>query len=103
MSNKILPITALRDTAKIDEEIHKSSDPIFVTKNGFGDFVLVSQEYFDSHFLHPHSKAPTPKTQPFVLNTALKTTLLVCALQLREHRNIAFAGSLITLMRSKKQ
>jgi NAD+ synthase (glutamine-hydrolysing) len=69
MSNKILPITALRDTAKIDEEIHKSSDPIFVTKNGYGDFVLVSQEYFDSHFLTP-TKAPNhEKTQPFVLNT----------------------------------
>jgi PHD/YefM family antitoxin component YafN of YafNO toxin-antitoxin module len=58
MSNKILPITALRDTAKIDEEIHKSSDPIFVTKNGYGDFVLVSQEYFDSHFLTPSTKVP---------------------------------------------
>jgi NAD+ synthase (glutamine-hydrolysing) len=67
MKSKIMPITALRDTAKIDEEIHKSSDPIFITKNGFGDFVLVSQDFFDAHFLKENSQSNPKATQPFVL------------------------------------
>lgn len=44
---QIIPIKDLKDTAKISEMCHKSSDPIFVTKNGYGDMVLMSMETFE--------------------------------------------------------
>ena len=37
----IIPIKELRDTTKISERCHDSDDPIFVTKNGYGDMVFL--------------------------------------------------------------
>ena len=44
---RIIPIKDLKDTAKVSEMCHKSADPIFVTKNGYGDMVLMSMETFE--------------------------------------------------------
>lgn len=45
--SQIIPIKDLKDTAKVSEMCHKSSEPIFVTKNGYGDMVLMSMEAFE--------------------------------------------------------
>lgn len=39
---RIIPIRDLRDTTKISEMCNASSEPIFVTKNGYGDLVVMS-------------------------------------------------------------
>lgn len=44
---QIIPIKDLKDTAKVSEMCHKSSETIFVTKNGYGDMVLMSMEAFE--------------------------------------------------------
>ena len=44
---QIIPIKDLKDTAKVSEMCHKSSEPIFVTKNGYGEMVLMSIEAFE--------------------------------------------------------
>ena len=44
---QIIPIKDLKDTAKVSEMCHKSADPIFVTKNGYGGMVLMSMETFE--------------------------------------------------------
>ena len=44
---KIIPIRDLRDTTKISEMCNASSDPIFVTKNGYGDMVIMSIETYE--------------------------------------------------------
>ena len=44
---QIIPIKDLKDTAKVSEMCHKSSEPILVTKNGYGDMVLMSIEAFE--------------------------------------------------------
>jgi len=43
---KIKPITELRDTNKISEEAHRNDGPIFITKNGYNDLVIMSDEYY---------------------------------------------------------
>ncbi len=43
----IMPIRDLRDTSKISEIAHKQQEPIFVTKNGYSDLVVMSAEYFE--------------------------------------------------------
>ena len=45
---QILPIKDLRDTNKISELCNNTSEPIFITKNGYGDMVLMSMELFES-------------------------------------------------------
>ena len=40
----IIPIRDLKDTAKVSELCHKTGEPIFITKNGYGDMVLMSMK-----------------------------------------------------------
>lgn len=44
---KIRPIRDLRDTNKISELCHESEEPIFITKNGYGDLVVMSIETYE--------------------------------------------------------
>lgn len=46
----IIPIKDLKDTAKVSEMCHKSTEPIYVTKNGYGDMVLMSMEAFEEMY-----------------------------------------------------
>ncbi len=43
---KIIPVRALRDTNTISQICHDSEEPIFITKNGYGDMVIMSLETF---------------------------------------------------------
>ena len=45
---EIIPIKELKNTAKVSELCHKSNEPIYITKNGYGDMVLMSMELFES-------------------------------------------------------
>lgn len=44
---KIIPIRDLRNTSKISEMAHKMQEPIFITKNGYSDLVVMSAELYD--------------------------------------------------------
>ena len=43
----IKPITDLRNTNEISEICHKQKQPVFITKNGYGDLVVMSMEAYD--------------------------------------------------------
>lgn len=45
---QIIPIKELKDTAKISDMCHSTSEPIFVTKNGYGDMVILSMESYEN-------------------------------------------------------
>ena len=40
----ILPIRDMRDTSAISELAHKQKEPIFITKNGYSDLVMMNDE-----------------------------------------------------------
>jgi len=44
---QIRPITDLRNTTEISELCRKSQEPIFITKNGYGDLVVMSIESYE--------------------------------------------------------
>lgn len=44
---EIRPITDLRDTSKISDLCHKYEEPLFITKNGYGDLVVMSIETYE--------------------------------------------------------
>ncbi|MEI7616378.1 MAG: type II toxin-antitoxin system prevent-host-death family antitoxin [Actinomycetota bacterium] len=44
---KIRPITDLRNTNEISEICHKLQEPIFITKNGHGDLVIMSIDTYE--------------------------------------------------------
>lgn len=43
----IMPIKDLRNTTEISNIAHKSQEPIFITKNGYSDLVVMSSELYD--------------------------------------------------------
>lgn len=45
---QIIPIKELKNTSEISELCHKTEGPIFITKNGYGDMVIMSMEIYES-------------------------------------------------------
>jgi len=45
---QIRPITDLRNTNEISELCHAKNEPIFITKNGYGDLVVMSLEVYEA-------------------------------------------------------
>ncbi len=46
----IVPIKELKNTSTISDLCHSTNEPIFITKNGYGDMVLMSMETYEEHF-----------------------------------------------------
>lgn len=44
---QIRPITDLRNTTEISEICHAKDEPLFITKNGYGDLVVMSIETYE--------------------------------------------------------
>ena len=44
---QIVPIRDLRNTTAISEACNNSREPIFITKNGYGDMVLMNMEVYE--------------------------------------------------------
>ena len=45
---QIIPIKDLKNTSEISEMCHKTDEPIYVTKNGYGDMVIMSMEIYEA-------------------------------------------------------
>lgn len=44
---QIIPIKDLKNTSDISEMCHRTDEPIYVTKNGYGDMVIMSIESYE--------------------------------------------------------
>jgi PHD/YefM family antitoxin component YafN of YafNO toxin-antitoxin module len=45
---QIRPIKDLRNTTEISELCHRNKEPIFITRNGYGDLVVMSIETYEN-------------------------------------------------------
>ena len=45
---QIIPIKELKNTSEISDMCHKSEEPIYVTKNGYGDMVIMIMENYEN-------------------------------------------------------
>ena len=46
--SQIIPIKDLKDTAAISNRCNSTDEPIFITKNGYGDMVIMSMKVYES-------------------------------------------------------
>lgn len=53
---QIRPITDLRNTTEISELCHARREPVFITKNGYGDLVIMSMETYEALTAAPAQK-----------------------------------------------
>lgn len=44
---RIIPIRDLKDTAAISQMCGESTEPIYITKNGYGDMVIMSMKAYE--------------------------------------------------------
>lgn len=44
---QIIPIRDLKKTSELSEMCHQAREPIFVTKNGYGDMVIMSMATYE--------------------------------------------------------
>ena len=58
---QIRPITDLRNTTEISELCHAKNEPVFITKNGYGDLVIMSMETYEALTASP--RVPCPAEQ----------------------------------------
>ena len=45
---QIIPIKDLKNTSEISEMCHRTTEPIYVTKNGYGDMVIMSLDTYEA-------------------------------------------------------
>ena len=45
---QIIPIKELKNTSEISDMCHKTDEPIYITKNGYGDMVIMSMESYEA-------------------------------------------------------
>jgi Phd_YefM. len=48
---QIIPIRDLKNTSEISEMCRKAKEPVFITKNGYGDMVIMSMETYEKAIL----------------------------------------------------
>ena len=62
---QIIPIRDLKNTSEISELCRTTGEPIFVTKNGYGDMVVMSMETYEKQMrlLDIYSKLATAEEQ----------------------------------------
>lgn len=46
---QIIPIKDLKNTSEISELCHNSEEPIYITKNGYGDMVIMSMDVYEQN------------------------------------------------------
>ena len=44
---QIIPIKDLKNTSAVSEMCHQLDEPVYITKNGYGDMVIMSMEHFE--------------------------------------------------------
>ena len=50
---QIIPIRDLKNTSEISAMCNSSNEPVFITKNGYGDMVVMSMETYEKNmFVH---------------------------------------------------
>ena len=54
---QIVPIKELKNTNRISQMCHESHEPIYVTKNGYGDMVIMSMEAYERQMVLAEGEA----------------------------------------------
>ncbi|HJB67790.1 type II toxin-antitoxin system Phd/YefM family antitoxin [Candidatus Allofournierella merdavium] len=54
---QIVPIKELKNTNRISQMCHESHEPIYVTKNGYGDMVIMSMEAYERQMVLAEAEA----------------------------------------------
>lgn len=63
----IIPIKELKDTAKMSEMCAATSEPIYITKNGYGDMVIMNYNSFEAYIDEQRRTAAAKAREEYAL------------------------------------
>lgn len=65
---RIIPIRDLKNTAAVSQMCSESKEPVYITKNGYGDMVIMSMEAYEERCsfwtLTPNWMLPNSRWKP---------------------------------------
>jgi PHD/YefM family antitoxin component YafN of YafNO toxin-antitoxin module len=67
---QIIPIRDLRKTTEISELCHSTNEPVYVTKNGYGDLVIMSMKAYEERYARADIIAKVREAEAEVENGA---------------------------------
>lgn len=70
--SQIIPIKELKNTSKISDMCHMAEEPIYITKNGYGDMVIMSMEMYERTMRHHFIYQAIEKSEKQVENGQVK-------------------------------
>ncbi|HJD33492.1 MAG TPA: type II toxin-antitoxin system prevent-host-death family antitoxin [Candidatus Mediterraneibacter tabaqchaliae] len=82
---QIRPITDLRNTNEISDICHARREPVFITKNGYGDLVVMSIETYEA----------------MVENAAMDTSISEAEAEFERNGQLHDAGEALASLRRK--
>lgn len=88
---QIRPITDLRNTTEISELCHARREPIFITKNGYGDLVVMSMETYEELTAGRGDKGAEKKPEGMCLLTEKDTVWAGMLADVLKQHGIPFA------------
>ncbi len=65
---RIIPIRDLKDTAAISRMCSESDEPVYVTKNGYGDLVIMSMKAYEEKMYLLDAYTKLAKAEEEILN-----------------------------------
>lgn len=68
----IMPIRDLRKTSEISELAHTKQEPIFITKNGYSDLVVMSAELYERFARIHKSTRPSVRRKRKLLRVRIR-------------------------------
>ena len=71
--NMIRPVSDLRNNfAEISKTVHETAQPVFLTKNGYGDMVVLSMEAFENFKLQAAEREAELSSERYSSKDVLK-------------------------------
>ena len=68
---QIIPIRDLRKTSEISDICNNTNEPVYVTKNGYGDLVIMSMKAYEQRFARADIVAKVREAEDEVKNGAV--------------------------------
>ena len=81
---QIRPITDLRNTNEISEICHSKIEPVFITKNGYGDLVIMSIQTYEQMLEVNETDAAITEAESEISETLIDAREALTALR-RKH------------------
>ncbi len=86
---RIIPIRDLKDTTTISQMCNESDEPVYITKNGYGDMVIMSMKVYEEKMFMADVYFKLARAEAEIRETLLAEKKATPVLQIRKHKDLS--------------